>query len=273
MKIKYLLTALFALAVAGVNSAEGQVNDSIAFGDKEKLTYVISYKVLGVTVDIANVIFEVSSEKVDSADTYHINAVGSVLPGYRWFFDMRDEYNTWLDRTTLKPVKFSNNIKEGSYRYMSSMTYNWKNMTVDTWARNLKRENADTKQMTLTDNSFDGLALFYTLRNTPLENITDGFYGYIEMVSASKITKLKYTFLGREVKSIPQMGRYNTLKFSCQLSDDDGEAFPDGSEFLIWLSDDSNKIPLYLESPIRVGSVKGRLARSQNLKYPLNKVN
>ena len=48
------------------------------------------------------------------------------------------------------------------------------------------------------------------------------------------------------------------------------ELFKDGSEFTIWISDDRNKIPLYLESPIRVGSVRVRLLNVSNLKYPFS---
>ena len=36
----------------------------------------------------------------------------------------------------------------------------------------------------------------------------------------------------------------------------DGYSFTDGSEFTLWISDDQNKIPLYIESPIRVGSIQ-----------------
>jgi len=45
--------------------------------------------------------------------------------------------------------------------------------------------------------------------------------------------------------------------------------FTDGSEFFIWLSDDENKIPLHLESPIRVGSVNAYITGYKGLKYPL----
>ncbi|MFQ9504899.1 MAG: DUF3108 domain-containing protein [Alistipes indistinctus] len=60
-----------------------------------------------------------------------------------------------------------------------------------------------------------------------------------------------------------------TLKFVCELATSSGESFKDGSEFYLWISDDLNKIPLYLESPIRIGSVRVRLLDASNLKYPL----
>lgn len=80
----------------------------------------------------------------------------------------------------------------------------------------------------------------------------------------------RYRFLGREVKNIRGTGKFRTLKFRCELATSTGESFEDGSEFTIWISDDRNRIPLYVESPIRVGSIRARLISWKNLKYPLD---
>ena len=48
-----------------------------------------------------------------------------------------------------------------------------------------------------------------------------------------------------------------------------GESFDDGSEFFIWISDDRNKIPIFFESPIRVGSVRAYISSYEGLRYPL----
>ena len=70
-------------------------------------------------------------------------------------------------------------------------------------------------------------------------------------------------------RNIKGVGKFRTLKFVCELATSSGESFKDGSEFYLWISDDLNKIPLYLESPIRIGSVRVRLLDASNLKYPL----
>ncbi|MDE7005558.1 MAG: DUF3108 domain-containing protein, partial [Alistipes sp.] len=48
-----------------------------------------------------------------------------------------------------------------------------------------------------------------------------------------------------------------------------GYSFTDGTVFTIWISDDENKIPLYIESPVRVGSINAYISGYKNLKYPL----
>ena len=78
---------------------------------------------------------------------------------------------------------------------------------------------------------------------------------------------IRYTYYGREVREIKGLGKVATLKFSCQLVNDGAESFEEGSEFFVWISDDDNKVPVFLESPLRVGSVRARLVEYDGLMY------
>jgi len=54
---------------------------------------------------------------------------------------------------------------------------------------------------------------------------------------------------------------------------DDFEAinaiFKEGDEMTVWVSDDKNRIPLLVETPILVGSIKAKVQSIKNNKYPL----
>ena len=49
----------------------------------------------------------------------------------------------------------------------------------------------------------------------------------------------------------------------------EGYVFEEGSKMKVWFSDDQNKLPLQIESPVSIGSVKAVLLRHEGLKYPL----
>jgi hypothetical protein len=242
-----------------------------AFAPGENLTYAISYSVMFLQPDIATVTFSTINSHVDNTPVYRVTAVAAINAKYRWFFDMRDEYNTFLSRETLRPVYFQNNIHEANYRFTSEYLYDWDSMRVNTYYKNLRINVPHQKAMPLTDNSFDGVATFFNMRGMIARGtMRPGDTGYVNVVMSDKIERLQYRFLAREVKEIEGLGRYNTLKFSCQLANGaDHEAFEDGSEFFIWFSADANCIPLYVESPIRVGSIKGRLTSYTGLSHPL----
>ena len=57
----------------------------------------------------------------------------------------------------------------------------------------------------------------------------------------------------------------STIKISPQVVS--GHVFKEGTEMKIWASNDANKIPLMIESPVSVGSVKIVLKQWKGLKY------
>ncbi|MCD8186459.1 MAG: DUF3108 domain-containing protein [Rikenellaceae bacterium] len=241
-----------------------------AFQAGEVLTYSVSYKVGLLEPDLATVTFKTTNSKVDGAPAYKINAVAEVDRKWKYFFDMRDDYSAWLDKETLRPLYYKGDIKEGSYRAKAEYIYDWDRMSVNTTFVNLKHNNPKSSDMPLSSRSFDGIAMFFNMRNEINFNMRPGFTAYLDVVMNNKIKRLQYKFIGFEERSLSDLGKYRTMKFSCQLSNsEDRNAFPDGSEFYVWFSDDDNRIPLYLETPIRVGSVKCYLSSYQGLKYPL----
>ncbi|MCY7327202.1 MAG: DUF3108 domain-containing protein, partial [Saprospiraceae bacterium] len=58
---------------------------------------------------------------------------------------------------------------------------------------------------------------------------------------------------------------YNTLKFQPDVIA--GNVFKEGEGMSVWVSDDQNRIPLLIESPVSVGSVKMVLKEYWGLKY------
>jgi len=262
------ITLLLAALVSSTK-VHGQTQNA-AFQAGEQLTYAVSYKVGFVEPDLATVKFKTINSNVNGIPAYRVTAIAEVDSKWKWFFDMRDEYNTWLDKETLRPVYFKNSIKEGSYRTVSEYFYDWDKMEATTHFKNLKINEPRERTVPLTNNSFDGVAMFFNMRSKISSTMRPGTTDYINVVMRDKVERLQYKFIGFEERNISGLGRYRTMKFSCQLTTpDDYDSFPDGTEFFVWFSDDQNRIPLYLETPIRVGSVKCYLSSYQGLKYPL----
>ena len=108
------------------------------------------------------------------------------------------------------------------------------------------------------------------LRAADVASFREGEPATLQMVLEDTIRHLRYRYLGRETKKIRNMGKFRTLKFDCQLGSSQGYSFTDGSVFTIWISDDENKIPLYIESPVKIGSINAYISGYKGLKYPLS---
>lgn len=238
-----------------------------AFDSGEQLVYSVAYKWSFINKEVATATFTVDTEDYNGLPSYYLRAQALTAKSFNWFFELDDQYTTILDKSNLRPLEARSEIKENKYRYSSRYIYDWSQDSITTYSRNHKVADETVKTMPLSKVSFDGLAIFYNLRSTDM-NTSDGG-DIIELVISDTIRRVRYQFLGREEKKVPKLGTFNTLKFSCELATSSGESFDDGDEFFMWVSDDQNKIPLYFESPIRVGKVRAYIRDYANLKYPL----
>lgn len=268
-RIMLLLLIVFSTVTALAQS--GSSDKARAFKGGEKLRYVANYKIGFMNVDVATVDFTVKEEVKDGINSYKINALAKMLPQYNYFFELKDDYYVWLDRTTLKPFYFENFIKEGSYTLESYYKYDWLKMKVKTYENRPVWDSPKIREFEIFQNSLDGLSLFYNLRNIPLEKLKVGVVDTLNVVFANKIRRIAYRYIGKESMRIKGLGKVNTVKFICQLANASGVSFEDGSEFELWLSDDQNRIPLYINTPIKVGSVRGRLIDYEGLMIPFTK--
>jgi len=264
--ILIILTALL-LAISAKSQTENERPD-LAFGDGEKLEFTVSYRAkMWPNTDVGDVTLSVTRQR----NLFTIVGHGRSRSFFRWFFDLNDRYTVVMNASTLRPVRFSERTRQGKYHFDCDKEFDWSAMVVHTSWRNLNRSDTSRrKTMPITENSVDALSLFYRLRNTDPATLRQGVPVPLEMVLKDTIRRVNYTFIGREVVNVSGLGRFNSLKFSCQLATSDGESFQDGSVFFVWISDDNNRIPLLVESPIRVGSVRIRLRRHTGLRHPLD---
>lgn len=263
---------IFLATAAAIWSAAAQTTPPRrVFSENEELRYVVSYKAkLIPNTEVATVVFRVSPDTVGSVPAYKIYANGSVMKFFRWFFDMSDTYHTWLESSTLRPLRFTSDIHEGNYRFTSRFDYDWEEGVARTAYRNLKVSEPRRKVIPIGPETYDGIALFFNLRGTDERLLVQGREQKLSMLLQDTVRTVYYTYRGREVKKIKSLGSARTLKFTLNLVTSTGESFEDGTELTLWISDDRNRIPLLVETPIRVGSVRARLDGYDNLKYDLD---
>lgn len=240
-----------------------------AFGPGEELVYTASYSTSILSTDVATISFRTVSDQLDGVPCYRIRAHGLTKPFYSVFFKMDDLYETWLEQDTGRPLLATAEVKEGSYRYRSRLVFNWRAGLAYTSGKNLKKGHERGGTIRIGEGDFDPLAHFFNLRSLPAAgSMRKGEKNRINLVMVDTVRTVEYRFLGREIIDAPATGRVRCLKFTCQLAPGDAESFTEGTDFFVWISDDKNRIPIYLETPIRVGRVFVSLAGWKNLAHP-----
>ncbi len=271
-----LLCAMIIAALTALlptQSAYGQDLSTGSYRPGESLTYTISYRAkLWPNTDVGRVTFTISEEQRSGEEAWKVEATAKTFKLARMLFKLDDTFSTWLAEGSGLPLYFSQEIHEGDYRTSTRYDYDWGNQRVVASYRKYDRPFSD-KELALTTNDLDPIAHFYALRNQDITGtLRAGSSRDIGIILNDTIRHITYTYMGPERRNILGIGEVATLKFSCQLALANEERLEDGNLFYIWLSDDPNHIPLYIETPTRYGLVRARLTDYSGLKYPFRSV-
>ena len=227
-----------------------------AFQAGELLTYNIFYNVIGIYVNAGNATFTTSLEHINNRPVYHVAGVGSSNTKYDWIFKVRDRYESYIDTASMQPLKFIRNIDEGGYKKYENITFNRTTNTAITTDGVYK----------VTNCIQDVISAIYYARNINFSKYKVDDKIPFDMFLDNEIYHLYIRYMGKEVVKT-KYGKFNAIKFKPLLVK--GTIFEGGEKMTVWVSDDENHIPLRVESPIAVGSIKVDMMRYQNLRHPL----
>lgn len=230
----------------------------------EEIVYKMYYNWNFVWMTAGEVTFRVK----DLGDRYHLSVTGNTYPSYDWFFKVRDKYDTYVDKKTLLPSVSVRDVEEGSYRLYDKVTFDRK-LGI---ARSLRGKSVDSTEVAeykVNQCIHDVLSIFYFSRNVDYAQMAPGQQYPVSIFMDKETWPLKVKYLGKEEgKRVRGMGKFNTLIFNPQVVS--GYIFTDDTQLKVWVSDDKNRIPVLIESPLRVGSAKAVLKSYKGLKYPLS---
>lgn len=243
--------------VASPCSSENQ-----AFQSGETIVYKLFYNWNFVWLSAGEVTFSVH----DTGNDYHVAVRGRTYPSYEWFYKVRDNYESYLDKETLLPKMHIKDVQQGSYtRYDRTVFNQEKGKAVS--MRGKTREELKRKEIPLSNCMHDLISIVYYARNLNYSDMRPQQEIPINILMDQEIHKLKIKYLGAENEvRVKGVGKFDTQKFSPQLLA--GDVFKEGDEMTIYVSNDQNKIPVLIESPVSVGSVKAVLKSYSGLRHP-----
>jgi hypothetical protein len=109
----------------------------------------------------------------------------------------------------------------------------------------------------------DVLSAIYYARNINFSVYQPGDKIPFSIFLDDQVFDIFVRFIGKE-KLVTKYGTYQTIKFKPLLID--GTIFKGGENMTVWVTDDENKIPVLVETPILIGSIKVYLTEYKNLK-------
>lgn len=270
MKNFSLVIAVFCLffidatSIAQSKKTSCNVTNS-AFSNGEETNYIISYNWFVVFSEVGTVSMKITSDRLFGHDAFHIFAEGKSYSWWDSFFKVRDKYEAWVRQDNLRPLFFQRNSQEGDFRQHESYTFRGDSLIVRKNKVNERALKYDTVK--ITPCAYDIMSSLLYARNFDFTNRKPGDKIPVSVVLDNEVYDIYFRYQGIENVKLKEMGTFECMKFSVLLVE--GTMFHEGENMVMWVTNDKNHIPIYIESPILIGSVKARIVQIKGNRYPL----
>lgn len=225
------------------------------FKEGEVLKYKLKYGIF--TAAEATLSVKATDLKFDNKPAYQLVVDAHTSGSFDIFYKVRDHYDSYIDKTTLTPYFYQENIREASYRRQDKARF----------YQDTKKVVASTGSYTApTTQTFDLVSAYYFARSLDITKLKIGDQFKLNYFLGDEISQLEIAYVGREVIKT-KLGNLSCLKFSPSIKP--GRIFKKDSKLYLWITDDGNRVPVKAEVEILVGSVTLEIKSAEGLKYPI----
>lgn len=209
-----------------------------------------------------NATLTVDETTYNGNQVFHVVGKGWTTGAIKWFFKVKDRYESYFDKTTGLPYKSIRQIDEGGHTKDVETEFDQFNNKAFVNNRKHKTQNTYTTGKDVQDM----VSAFYYLRNNyNTATIKEGDIVSLNMFFDEENYVFKLKFLGRETIDT-KFGKVKTLRFRPYVMA--GRVFKEEESLTLWVSADDNKIPLKVKADLRIGSLQANLEAFKGLKHP-----
>jgi len=260
-KLSIISLAFLVLpSMAGVRESDSSVfkmQDAKPFKVGEEITYRVHYGLVNAgeaKIKVQEIV------KVGGKSAYHMVGTGQSTGVVDWVFPTTDRYETYMEQNTLLPVRFVRDVNENGYIIKRDIYFNREK----NYAKDLQFHK-DFKFAKLPVGVHDIFSAFYFARALDVSAIKEGDVIHIPVFLDHEIFPFKIKFVKREAIKT-DYGKIMCLKFVPVVQE--GRVFKDEDDMYLWISDDSNHVPIRIQSELLVGSIKIDLKEYKGLVNP-----
>ncbi|MBN2596239.1 DUF3108 domain-containing protein [Labilibaculum sp.] len=218
----------------------------------ENLRYVIHYGI--IRGGKANL--KIRSENIDGKDLYHATLTGKTVGLFNSLYKVKDTYESFINPATLLPERAIRDIREGNYKRYTEIVFDREKNEVNSSRSGIHK---------VPEGIHDILSAFYFARaNYFNSNLKIGEVVKIQTHFSDELFLLQFRFMGYETIN-SKIGDVNCYKFIPIVAT--GRAFKDEDDMTIWISADTNRIPVRVQFDLFIGSLRCDLMNFSDFSY------
>lgn len=262
-----LMVFLFSVAIDCFPQTNCNVSSKL-FTSGEHIQYQLFYNIGFIWINAGSCDFMVKESDWNGKHVYKLSAIGISNKSFESFFSVKDSFISYVDSSAITPYRSFKFTHEGNWHGVDDFTFCEEKSGWNITTR-LKRNGKWKEPVeSFTANcGFDILTSIYRLRcMIDSELKLTGRPVTIPLRLDDNEYKVYLTYLGKQNIKLHGNGTYPAQAFKLTLVE--GTVFGRGDVLKLWVSDDKNRIPLLIESPIKVGKIKAVFRSAEKTLYP-----
>lgn len=218
--------------------------DQVPFGEGERLVYSIGwYNIIGGTAELV-----VDEREYRGTPVYRIVSLARSNAFVSMFFPVEDRIESLIHRETLASLRLDTKQREGKRRRARLTEFDQENHTATVV------KNGERKVYEIPPDVQDSLSCLYYFRSLP--NLQVGETATIDVHESGKNWRLGIVALNRE-QIETEAGTFETIRTRATVEFEG--VFLDRGDVYVWFTDDDRRLPVRMDSKIKVGRISAKL--------------
>lgn len=266
MKIsKHLYMLLLLIAVGTTANAQSQCEvKNNYFKAGENLTYNLYYKYGLLYIKAGSSTLSVVDENYQGTPVYKATLTANLTGMAKSIHALSDTLQSYLT-PSLVPLAYSKDDHQSEKYYTERATFTYKDGKVI--ARNISTGNGKLRYDTThvaNRCTYDMVSIIYYARTLNYSNMKKGDKTTVSGLVGRRLKTMEVIYQGIETVKANDDREYYCIKLSLMMDDD---AFSNKEEAMkIYLTNDANRIPIRIDSKLKVGSTRVILKEYKGLK-------
>ncbi len=246
--------------------------DTPVFKVGEKASYGIYFNLGFISMKAGVVNFSVDEAIVRGEDCYKLQVDGYTQGMFEKFYVVRDTFVSYINKKTLKPVYYHDGKHEDNYWSYTTYfyTYNKGKDSLHVNYEHVKRKGTSKSEFNISKNACDLISTCYKVRNVDVASMSRGDIASFSLLFEDMVYELGMKFVKKETVKLKNGKKYKTSVFVPTLIK--GDLFKNDEDLKIYVADDNNHYPVYVEASLKMGKAVASLESISGTKYEISAV-
>ncbi len=247
------IVLILSLLLLGISVRGGaQTRKIYPFMPKEDLQFQVFYNLGPLWVYAGDVNLKTNITTFHHIKSFHFVATGHSLKKYAFIFKLKDYYQSITSIKGFKPLFYEKKTLEGGYYIHNIYRFHWNKGKVNVHTEATRHPAKDTV-LSLNNSLYDVLSATYYLRIINPDSLTVGDTLSMPLIVDGKKVTYRIIFAGKG-KMIHKKEKIICNVYKAVITS--STFFSSTNPLVVFVTDDKNRYPVFVEANIIVGSIK-----------------